>query len=210
MGSSHNHREGRHLSKQAIPNNFPTTVCKEQGMPRTTIQMMPAKRISLCEDETYHPEICLVAIEPVSAFSLVEQYAKHRDAQTLDQAIEQTTKGLPVKVTQSTSDEAKGILAHVREGLGANHSPDLFHAQHELQKATNLPLWARITAAGDAVEKAEKQRRQAEEEYQIFLAALVSTSRRARSRRRCRCPMDPNPTTMTFRFTATRRNLHPQ
>lgn len=36
---------------------------------------MPKKMIMLCEDETFHPEICLVAIEPVSNFILVERYA---------------------------------------------------------------------------------------------------------------------------------------
>ena len=34
-------------------------------------------------------------------------------------------------VIQSTSDEGKGLLAHVQEGLTAHHSPDLFHLQRE-------------------------------------------------------------------------------
>jgi len=29
--------------------------------------------VTVCEDETYHPEICLVALEPVSNFILLEQ-----------------------------------------------------------------------------------------------------------------------------------------
>ena len=41
-------------------------------------QEMPVKIITLCEDETFHPEICLVAIEPVSNFILVERYAINR------------------------------------------------------------------------------------------------------------------------------------
>jgi len=94
-------------------------------------QGMTPKKITVCEDETYHPEICLVAIEPVSDFILVEKYAKHRDAETWNQAIKEATNGLAVEVIQSCSDEAQGILSHVREGLGAHHSPDLFHAQHE-------------------------------------------------------------------------------
>jgi hypothetical protein len=34
---------------------------------------MPPREISVAEDETFHPEICLVGIEPVSNFILVEQ-----------------------------------------------------------------------------------------------------------------------------------------
>lgn len=130
---------------------------------------MAPKQITVCEDETYHPEICLVAIEPVSDFILVEQYAKHRDAATWNQAVEQALDGLPVKVIQSASDEAQGILAHVREELGAHHSPDLFHGQHELCKATSLPLQAGITQASEQLEEAQKQTRRAEEDFQLFL-----------------------------------------
>src|SRR5205807_2466836 len=38
-------------------------------------QDMAPKEIALVEDETFHPTICLVAIEPVSNFLVVEQYA---------------------------------------------------------------------------------------------------------------------------------------
>jgi hypothetical protein len=43
---------------------------------------MPPRAITLCEDETFHPQICLVAIEPVSNFILVEQYQPKRDTKT--------------------------------------------------------------------------------------------------------------------------------
>jgi hypothetical protein len=131
-------------------------------------QGMAPKKITICEDETFHPETCLVAIEPVSDFIPVEKYAKHRDAETWNKAIKEATEGLAVEVVQSCSDEAKGILAHVREGIGAHHSPDLFHAQRELHKATSLPLRAQVSQAGQEVEQAEKQKRQAEEGYQNY------------------------------------------
>ena len=131
-------------------------------------QGMAPKKISLCEDETFHPETCLVAIEPVSGFILVEKYAKHRDAETWNQAIKQATVGLAVEVIQSCSDEAKGILCHVREGLGAHHSPDLFHAQQELHKATSLPLQGQVSQASQEVEQAQKRKQDAEEEYQNY------------------------------------------
>ncbi len=34
---------------------------------------MPARKITTCQDETFHPEPCLVALEPVSNFILLEQ-----------------------------------------------------------------------------------------------------------------------------------------
>ena len=33
---------------------------------------MPPREISVCQDETFHPQTCLVAIEPVSNFLLLE------------------------------------------------------------------------------------------------------------------------------------------
>jgi len=129
---------------------------------------MAPKKISICEDETFHPETCLVAIEPVSGFILVEKYAEHRDAETWNQAIEQARRGLAVEVIQSCSDEATGILRHVREELGAHHSPDLFHPQQELHKATSLPLQSQVSQASQQVERAGKRKQEAEQESQNY------------------------------------------
>jgi len=41
---------------------------------------MPQKEITVCQGETLHPETCLVAIEPVSNFILLEKYADSRKA----------------------------------------------------------------------------------------------------------------------------------
>jgi hypothetical protein len=127
-----------------------------------------AEKISICEDETFHPETCLVAIEPASGFILVEKYAEARDAETWNKAINQATEALAVEVIQSCSDEARGILRHVREELGAHHSPDLFHPQQELHKATSLALESQISEASQEVEQAEKAVLEAEEEYQNY------------------------------------------
>jgi hypothetical protein len=43
---------------------------------------MPRRQVTVCEDETFHPEICLVGLEPVSNFILLEQYAQNRSAAT--------------------------------------------------------------------------------------------------------------------------------
>ena len=50
---------------------------------------MAPRQVTVCEDETFHPQICLVALEPVSNFILLEQYAKDRSSATWTQALEQ-------------------------------------------------------------------------------------------------------------------------
>ena len=129
-------------------------------------QMAP-KRISLCEDETFHPEVCLVAIEPVSDFIVLERYTEKRDAETWDGTVKEALSGMPVTVLQSTSDEAKGLLAHAKEGLGAHHSPDVFHIQHELCCATSIGLASQVKQAEEAVAEAtaklQEQQRVAEQ-----------------------------------------------
>jgi hypothetical protein len=118
---------------------------------------MPQRRISVCEDETYHPEICLVAIEPVSNFILHERYAPDRSAATWTQALDEALEGLRVEVVQGTSDEAKGLLRHVERDLGAHHSPDVFHVQHDVSKATALPLARALAQAEQAAEQARDE-----------------------------------------------------
>ena len=115
---------------------------------------MPPKEIAVGEDETYHPEICLVAIEPVSDFILVEKYAESRSAAEWTSTLQQATAGLAVKVIQSTSDEGKGIVKHVQDDLGAHHSPDLFHVQQELTRGPSVALANQRRHAEEAVVKA--------------------------------------------------------
>jgi hypothetical protein len=43
---------------------------------------MPPRAVTVCEDETFHPDVCLVAIEPVSNFIVLGQYAPDRTAAT--------------------------------------------------------------------------------------------------------------------------------
>jgi hypothetical protein len=116
-------------------------------------QMQP-KDITACQDETFHPAPCLVAIEPVSNFILLETYAEGRDAATWTEQFQAALRGLRVRVVQSTSDEGRGLLAHVRTGLGAHHSPDLFHGQQELSRATSVGLAGQVRQAEQKVEDA--------------------------------------------------------
>lgn len=101
---------------------------------------MPHRTLSLAEDETWKDGMRLVAIDPVSGFILVEQRAEERSAVAWTQALEPQLAGLSVTVVQGISDEAKGLLAHVQRDLGAHHSTDLFHLQHEASQAMSLAL----------------------------------------------------------------------
>ncbi len=122
-------------------------------------QSMPRKSITVCEDETFHPRICLVAIEPASNFILLERYVERRDAETWNTTLDEALQGLPVRVMQSTSDQGKAILRHSLD-MQAHHSPDLFHPQHDLSKATALALARRVRQAAEDYEKAVHDREQ--------------------------------------------------
>jgi len=116
---------------------------------------MPPRELAVCEDETFHPEICLVAIEPVSNFILLEQYAPDRTAATWTHALETALAGMPVTVIQGTSDEAKALRHHHEHDLGAQHASDLFHGQHDVSKATSLHLARQVRQANAAVAAAQ-------------------------------------------------------
>jgi hypothetical protein len=118
---------------------------------------MPAREITLCEDETFHPQICLVAIEPISNFILVEQYQPQRDATTWQHCTHTKLAALPVTVCQVTSDAAKALIAQAETCLGAHHSPDLFHVQYDTVKATSGALASQTHAACRELEKRQEK-----------------------------------------------------
>lgn len=118
---------------------------------------MHEKQITVCQDETFHPSICLVAIEPVSNFILLEKYVASRTADEWTKSMEAATQGLAVEIIQATSDEGRGLLHHVEKDLGAQHSPDLFHVQQDLVRATSIALASRKRQAEQGLEKAAKQ-----------------------------------------------------
>lgn len=130
---------------------------------------MPARTITACLDENFHGQhICLVAMEPLSNFLLVETYNDHRDGLTWTTTMQQAVAGLPVEVIQITSDQAKGLLACAREGLNAHHSPDLFHVQQELTHALSLPLQRQTDAAAKELAEKQRQTQQQREEQQRY------------------------------------------
>src|SRR3954451_804205 len=147
-------------SQQAIARQLEQAILDYGASQRSLLaaQMTP-KPITVCEDETFHPQVCLVSIEPVSDFILLEVYCQGRDAASWTTQLTTALEGLPVAVVQVTSDQAKGLLAHARDGLGAHHSPDLFHVQHDVGKATSAALGAQIRHAQVELDRAGQQTR---------------------------------------------------
>ena len=153
-------------SQQALGTALEAAVVAAAEEERTTLANGMAPRdVTACEDETFHPRICLVALEPVSNFILLEQYAEDRSAATWTQALEAALAGLNVNVIQGTSDEAKALRRHIEGDCKAHHSPDLFHGQHGVSKATGLHLARQVKQAAKdvAVEQARWEAEQAAE-----------------------------------------------
>lgn len=118
---------------------------------------MPARQITVCEDETFHPQVCLVAIEPVSNYILLEDYADNRQAKSWTAAMEKATDDLPIKIVQVTGDEGKGPTRHVKTDLGAHHSPAVFHVQHELVKGVSGVMGVKVQKAERAADEAQEK-----------------------------------------------------
>ena len=142
-------------------------------------QQMPIKAITLCEDETFHPEICLVAIEPVSNFILVEKYAMDRKTKTWDEAVCDGLENLPVEVIQVASDEGRSLISHALKGLKVHHSPDCFHVIYEIGRGTCGALMSKIRKAEKEHENAIKQALKIKNEKEKFDGA----EKRPRGRR---------------------------
>ncbi len=144
-------------SQQKVSANIENAVVefgKEEAVSLAT-EMTP-KEITVCQDETFHPEPCLVAIEPVSNYIVMEKYADGRKGSDWTKAMNEALEDLPVKIVQSASDEGTGIANHVKNALGAHHSPDLFHIQHELVKATSAPLASKTKNAQLVLERSSE------------------------------------------------------
>jgi hypothetical protein len=117
---------------------------------------MTPKDITMTQDETWTGGLCLVAIEPVSNYILLEQTAEARDHDTWSELMLSVLAPLKCNVIQSTSNEAPGLLAYVEHHLRAHHSPDLFHVQHERIKAVAAPMAVKQRAAEKALTTAEE------------------------------------------------------
>jgi len=131
-------------------------------------KLMPAKNISIAEDETFPNGTCMVAMELRSNFILLEKMVPDRKTVTWDHQMENALKGMPVKVIQSVGDEAKSLVRHVKLGLGAHHSPDTFHIQQEVTKAGSAQLKLKIKRETENLEKLSKKTKKLEKKQMAY------------------------------------------
>jgi Family of unknown function (DUF6399) len=125
---------------------------------------MAGKDIVLCPDENFHgPHICLVAIEPVSDFIVVEAYRSRRDSGTWAGAINEGLQGLPVRLVGLTGDQASGLVRCAQEELHVGYHPDLLHLQRDLAGPVLPPLARPISQAVKDLEKVGREERRLEQ-----------------------------------------------
>ena len=130
---------------------------RDEEQPGLARQMKP-RAITVVADEHFHSgKPCLVGLEPLAGFLLIECYRDRRDADTWKEAINEGTTGMPVKVIQLTSDLARALVCCAEKGFRAAHSPDLFHGQRDLLKPLLLPLTRPVQQAEQDLAKANRR-----------------------------------------------------
>jgi len=105
---------------------------------------------------------CLVAIEVVSNYILLEKFTEDRTADTWKKELESRVNALNIKIGQVVSDLC-GAIRSVTKALGAEHISELFHAQYEISKATAAPLAAQERYSKQALNEMEEKFKKASE-----------------------------------------------
>jgi hypothetical protein len=118
---------------------------------------MPRKDLTVTQDETFTGGLCLVTMDPDSHCIIVAQLAQARDQTRWNALMAPALAPRNCQVSQSTSDEAPGLLAYVAPYLSAHPSPDLCHVQPELRKAVSAPMAIKERAAHKAAAEAQEQ-----------------------------------------------------
>lgn len=119
---------------------------------------MPHRKITVAQDETFFQgEMVLVAICAISGFIFVERKAEERTQEAWDNVMREATADLNITIVQSTSDEAPGLVAHAKNGLGVHHSPDLFHVVQNVFKAFNPCFNSCRRSIESAIDQSKKE-----------------------------------------------------
>lgn len=117
---------------------------------------MRRRKITVGLDELFRGRRpCLVAIEVVSNYILLEKFTEDRTADTWKRELEPRLNDVNVELGQAVSDLCGAIRA-VTKDLGAEHISELFHAQYEISKATSAPLASQERHAEIELKKAEE------------------------------------------------------
>ncbi len=116
---------------------------------------MKHRKITVILDEMFRKRMpCLVAIEAVSNYILLEKFTEDRTAKTRKRELDHAIKELPVTIDQVASDLC-GALRSLTKEYNAVHSSDLFHGQYEISKATGGALSSQERAAEKALTEIE-------------------------------------------------------
>ena len=98
-------------------------------------EKMLKRKIVICEDEIFHQgRPCLVAIDALSNYILIEEYSDQRKSKDWDRVINKSLKGLNVEIVSVTSDEGTAISSHVKKSLKVERSSDRTCAQEFLHQ----------------------------------------------------------------------------
>lgn len=151
VASSYGHEHERITTMETLIGTF-----GDKEIPHLASQM-PHKEINIVEDETFHPEVCLVGIEPESNFIFTEEYSKNRTGEAWNEAVKRGLKDFKVTVIQVGSDGASGLLNHAKIGLMAHHAHDIFHVTYDISKALGASLASKIRKAEEAIKSAQQK-----------------------------------------------------
>jgi len=117
---------------------------------------MRHRKITLGLDEMFRGRRpCLVAIEVVSNYILLEKFTEDRRAETWKESVDERLKGFNVDLHQIVSDLCGGIRSYAK-AIGAEHSPDLFHSQQELSRATSASLASQKRSAQKMLDRVKE------------------------------------------------------
>jgi hypothetical protein len=117
---------------------------------------MRRRKITAGLDEMFrsrHP--CLVAIDVVSNYILLEKFTEDRTADTWVKELIPRLNEVNVELGQVVSDLC-GAIRSCTKKLEAVHIPELFHAQQEISKATSAALASQEKNAEKALIEAEE------------------------------------------------------
>lgn len=118
---------------------------------------MRQRKITAGLDEMFRSHRpCLVAIDVVSNYILLEKFTEDRTADTWVKELTPRLNEINVCLGQIVSDLC-GAIRSCAKKLEAVHIPELFHAQYEISKATSAALASQERNAEKALNEAEEK-----------------------------------------------------
>jgi hypothetical protein len=124
---------------------------------------MRRRKITAGLDEMFRSRRpCLVAIDVVSNYILLEKFTEDRTADTWVKELTPRLNAVNIDLGQVVSDLC-GAIRSCTKKLGAIHIPELFHAQYEISKATSAALSSQERSAEKALFESEEKIKRAQE-----------------------------------------------